>query len=343
MSAAIEEAYGQGWHDAQEALGQRLLSLISEVDAPRPAVWQRRCQNCQETMEIGQQAEVAGRDVFNNVLYVHFICPTRVEQDQEGQEEAGAAPLSLVKPVGPMRLALAPQPAQGPVLEVVPEPVAPAAPPVLLAVASGQPGGPYIITVTNPADGSFQLARIELMHWTGFGTLGAQQQLREHGYQILPSALTARGTIGDGWTQMGPCCFTAPVTVIGEDQEPEQPEQEQDQEPDEQPEPENYLEGMTLAPVADPEPVELPVALEVEPQELPVRTPAASFTVHPLQQLQAPTFEPEMRFVGYADNAAVYQVINAVCSVDQGTLHMHTVNGRRTAVTCLTCGSEVSL
>jgi hypothetical protein len=357
VTAAIDEAYGQGWHDAQQAIGRRLLSLISESQPPRPAVWQRRCQHCQQTMEIGQQAETAGQDIFGNHLYVHLICPPVVDVDQEDgdQEPNELPPLSLVKDPAPVALALAP--AEPKLLDWERELLAAAdarerdllgivrayhaagqdqeppstegaaapAPDMLLAVATGQLGGPFIITVTNPAQGAYQLAHIELKHWTGFGTMAAARELEAHGYRILASAVTSRETIGDGWALAAPFVYTAPVAAIEEeDQEPEHPD--------------NYLAGLTMHDVAhDTEEMQAP---------LPHRVPAASLQVHPMAT--EPTFEPVLQYLQHDGQAVTYLVTNAVCSLDRGPLHMtmtytqqQQLDTQRTV--CQNCGSDVAL
>lgn len=335
MTAQIDEAYGQGWHDAQQAIGQRLLSLISEATPPRPAVWQRRCQNCQEPLEIGQQAERAGQDVFGNSLFVHYECPVVVDRPTPEGEDQPTPALSLVKERPELtasddmaqwgnQLLAAVQVQEDP---PEPEPAAAAAPEMLLAVATGAIGGPFIITVSNPTEGTYQLAHIELMTWRGFSTLAAKRELENAGYRITDDALADRNTLNsDGWSQAAPYCWTAPVVAIEEDQELTVVH------------PDNYLAGLTMEPAP---------AQDQEPEHLPHREPAATFRVHPLATLTE-GFQPILDYVTHDQGRVIYRVMNATCAADRGVLHMtmtynhhNRLTGQSTA--CQTCGAEIEL
>ena len=213
MTAAIEEAYGQGWNDARQAMAGRLLAALTQ-DVPQPRNGRQwRCQECQQPMEIGQPAEAVGRDVFSNTLWRHPVCPP-INEDQadvvEDQAEAEAQPLALVR-------LLEPEPEPAAVRSSDRDLLAMLAPglgeEVLLAVASGHIGGPFIITVSSPEIGDYQRARIELMDWTEFDTGRAAAELAANGFEILPAAEAGRGSLS-GWTQGANQCYTAPVRPL---------------------------------------------------------------------------------------------------------------------------------
>jgi hypothetical protein len=182
MSAQLEEAYGQGWIDAQQQIGAQLMAVLTR--RPNLSRVQRRCQTCRQPMLIGEPAVQAGRDVFDNVLYRHDACPV-----PQAAPEAPVAPLTVVQdPQEPSASAREPQ--------------------ALLAVATGPHAGPWIITVNEPY-GASHVARTELLHWRTFEAAAASRQLAILGYAIIPTAY-GEDTIG-GWSPRGNGCYTAPV------------------------------------------------------------------------------------------------------------------------------------
>ncbi len=279
MSAQTEEAYGQGWIDAQQQIGAQLMAVLTR--RPNLSRVQRRCQTCRQPMLIGEPAVQAGRDVFDNVLYRHDTCPV-----PQATPELPVAPLTAVQdPQQPSASAREPQ--------------------ALLAVATGPHDGPWIITVNEPY-GARPLAKTEMLHWTTFNPGAASHQLAILGYAIVPTAFQDTSALG-GWSPRGNGCYTAPLI----------PRSDRHQGPDD---------------------------------ELPKRTPGAALTRLPSLDTVLLGTPPELEYIGEGQDpgSKVYRVMNGVCALDSGPLHMtdtYDENGRvqTSTTTCQRCGSGIQL
>lgn len=190
---AYTRGHVQGWADAAQALASRMLQVLAEPE-PDPRAAQVLCLNCDQTMELGQPASTVGRDVANRTLWVHQNCPPKtwfgqpqlaaVPQQDEDQGEEDQGEQLLQEEDEP---------------EILPT--------IMQASATGQPLGPWVITVTH-VNGAF-VARVDL-DWEEFRPASAGHRLTEKGLRVLPSAMMHPGTHA-GWTRIGEFNYSAPV------------------------------------------------------------------------------------------------------------------------------------